>query len=242
VREQLERLKTARLKTAEARACTDEVIAVARDTRNRRGRDGKRNTPNNDEAASAVDATKDGLDTAVAASPRTTRPPTASPGDSGNAFSGSKRSRVSIRHTRALTSATTAAGVRNDEVDDEHQNDADDETADGYEVEAFSVNVKSIPSLRALLLKLGNEFANDFSKGCDAVHTKNTLERQQLTTARQRAKIHELEAERNCGICLSAPKSVALGCGHMLCGSCSDAVETCPMDRKRIVARIPLFF
>ena len=56
----------------------------------------------------------------------------------------------------------------------------------------------------------------------------------------------EVDKARNiateCGICLSAPKDTCLHpCGHMVCRSCSDLIQLCPICRQTIAERKRVF-
>eukprot|EP00798_Chlamydomonas_sp_ICE-L_P022789 gene22789-biopygen31438 len=50
------------------------------------------------------------------------------------------------------------------------------------------------------------------------------------------------DAATECGICLSAPKDTCLHpCGHMVCRSCSDLIQLCPICRQTIAERRRVF-
>ncbi|KAI3761907.1 hypothetical protein L1987_52330 [Smallanthus sonchifolius] len=44
-----------------------------------------------------------------------------------------------------------------------------------------------------------------------------------------------------CPICLTDPKDMAFGCGHQTCCECGQTLESCPICRKSIEARIKLY-
>ncbi|XP_010547672.1 PREDICTED: E3 ubiquitin-protein ligase RGLG1-like [Tarenaya hassleriana] len=48
-------------------------------------------------------------------------------------------------------------------------------------------------------------------------------------------------SEPVCPICLTSPKDMAFGCGHMTCKECGVAVKTCPMCRQPITTRLRLY-
>ncbi|XP_044469857.1 E3 ubiquitin-protein ligase RGLG3-like [Mangifera indica] len=48
-------------------------------------------------------------------------------------------------------------------------------------------------------------------------------------------------AEVVCPICLTNPKDMAFGCGHMTCKDCSATLSTCPMCRQPITTRLRLY-
>ncbi|KAG2667047.1 hypothetical protein I3760_15G093900 [Carya illinoinensis] len=47
--------------------------------------------------------------------------------------------------------------------------------------------------------------------------------------------------QSECPICLTKPKDLAFGCGHMTCRDCGPKVSNCPICRQPIRSRIPLF-
>ncbi|XP_010521164.1 PREDICTED: E3 ubiquitin-protein ligase RGLG1 isoform X2 [Tarenaya hassleriana] len=49
------------------------------------------------------------------------------------------------------------------------------------------------------------------------------------------------ETEPVCPICLTNPKDMAFGCGHLTCKECGVAVKICPMCRQPITTRLRLF-
>ncbi|XP_050205373.1 E3 ubiquitin-protein ligase RGLG3 [Mercurialis annua] len=44
-----------------------------------------------------------------------------------------------------------------------------------------------------------------------------------------------------CPICLTNPKDMAFGCGHLTCKDCGATISTCPLCRKPITTRLRLF-
>ncbi|MQL82064.1 hypothetical protein Taro_014544 [Colocasia esculenta] len=48
-------------------------------------------------------------------------------------------------------------------------------------------------------------------------------------------------AEQACPICLTNPKDMAFGCGHLTCKDCGATLSTCPMCRAPITTRLRLY-
>ncbi|KAI6699887.1 hypothetical protein NL676_014211 [Syzygium grande] len=48
-------------------------------------------------------------------------------------------------------------------------------------------------------------------------------------------------AEPVCPICLTNPKNMAFGCGHLTCKDCGASISTCPLCRQPITTRLRLF-
>ncbi|XP_057550363.1 E3 ubiquitin-protein ligase RGLG3 isoform X1 [Amaranthus tricolor] len=47
--------------------------------------------------------------------------------------------------------------------------------------------------------------------------------------------------EQACPICLTNPRNMAFGCGHLTCKDCGETLGTCPMCRKVIATRVRLY-
>lgn len=47
--------------------------------------------------------------------------------------------------------------------------------------------------------------------------------------------------EQACPICLTNPKNMAFGCGHLTCKDCGATLSTCPLCRKPITTRVRLY-
>ncbi|XP_071109275.1 E3 ubiquitin-protein ligase MIB2-like isoform X1 [Haliotis cracherodii] len=54
-------------------------------------------------------------------------------------------------------------------------------------------------------------------------------------------KLQEMEESLMCPVCMERKKDTVFLCGHALCGKCSDALKLCPMCRKPISRKIPLY-
>ena len=80
------------------------------------------------------------------------------------------------------------------------------------------------------------------------------LERMEQTMTALQASLHERlttvrrtiqdkrDAERQCVICMDARAHIAFDCGHCCtCANCSGQVTDCPVCRRRVSTRIPLF-
>ncbi|WOL01523.1 E3 ubiquitin-protein ligase [Canna indica] len=52
---------------------------------------------------------------------------------------------------------------------------------------------------------------------------------------------NNVSTEQACPICLTNPKDMAFGCGHMTCKECGASISTCPMCRSPITTRLRLF-
>ncbi|KAL2521275.1 Copine (Calcium-dependent phospholipid-binding protein) family [Forsythia ovata] len=50
-----------------------------------------------------------------------------------------------------------------------------------------------------------------------------------------------LSAEQVCPICLTNPKDMAFGCGHLTCKDCGVSISSCPLCRKPITTRLKLY-
>ncbi|VFQ63548.1 unnamed protein product [Cuscuta campestris] len=48
-------------------------------------------------------------------------------------------------------------------------------------------------------------------------------------------------AEQVCPICLTNPKDMAFGCGHLTCRECGASISLCPLCREPIKTRIRLY-
>ncbi|XP_010060865.2 E3 ubiquitin-protein ligase RGLG4 [Eucalyptus grandis] len=44
-----------------------------------------------------------------------------------------------------------------------------------------------------------------------------------------------------CPVCLTNPKNMAFGCGHMACGECEERLSSCPICRQPITSRLRLY-
>ncbi|XP_044480596.1 E3 ubiquitin-protein ligase RGLG4-like isoform X1 [Mangifera indica] len=64
------------------------------------------------------------------------------------------------------------------------------------------------------------------------------LEHEVSTTASSPAIDDRTQA---CPICLTSPKDLAFGCGHMTCRDCGSRVTNCPICRQRITNRLRLY-
>ncbi|XP_072174847.1 E3 ubiquitin-protein ligase MIB2-like [Diadema setosum] len=58
---------------------------------------------------------------------------------------------------------------------------------------------------------------------------------------RLRERFQDLEEEMLCPICMENKRDMALLCGHTLCKKCCRALKQCPICRKPITKKIPLF-
>ncbi|KAK9673167.1 hypothetical protein RND81_12G150600 [Saponaria officinalis] len=47
--------------------------------------------------------------------------------------------------------------------------------------------------------------------------------------------------EQTCPICLTNPKNMAFGCGHLTCTECGPTLSTCPLCRRPITTRVRLY-
>lgn len=52
---------------------------------------------------------------------------------------------------------------------------------------------------------------------------------------------HQTPMEQVCPICLTNPKDMAFGCGHLVCKDCAMSISTCHMCRKPVTTRIRLY-
>ncbi|XP_058097399.1 E3 ubiquitin-protein ligase RGLG3 isoform X2 [Magnolia sinica] len=52
---------------------------------------------------------------------------------------------------------------------------------------------------------------------------------------------HNTSTEQVCPICLTNPKDMAFGCGHLTCKDCAASLSTCPICRKPITTRLRLY-
>eukprot|EP00798_Chlamydomonas_sp_ICE-L_P030655 gene30655-biopygen16495 len=58
----------------------------------------------------------------------------------------------------------------------------------------------------------------------------------------QRERHQALDAAAECGVCLSAPKDICLDpCGHLICRSCSNRIQVCPICRQHVAERRRVF-
>ncbi|KAK4393748.1 E3 ubiquitin-protein ligase RGLG3 [Sesamum angolense] len=48
-------------------------------------------------------------------------------------------------------------------------------------------------------------------------------------------------AEQACPICLTNPKDMAFGCGHLTCKDCGVSISSCPLCRQPITTRLRLY-
>ncbi|XP_042375988.1 E3 ubiquitin-protein ligase RGLG3-like [Zingiber officinale] len=68
---------------------------------------------------------------------------------------------------------------------------------------------------------------------CDSIAMSSS--RQALPTG------DTVSVEQVCPICLTNPRDMAFGCGHMTCKECGATLSTCPMCRAPIATRLRLF-
>ncbi|XP_070207241.1 E3 ubiquitin-protein ligase MIB2-like isoform X2 [Littorina saxatilis] len=54
-------------------------------------------------------------------------------------------------------------------------------------------------------------------------------------------RLQEMEDSLQCAVCMERKKDTVFMCGHAVCGKCSEALSICPMCRKAITKRIPLY-
>lgn len=54
-------------------------------------------------------------------------------------------------------------------------------------------------------------------------------------------RLQEMEDSLLCAVCMERKKDTVFMCGHAVCSKCSDALQMCPMCRKSITRRIPLY-
>ena len=54
-------------------------------------------------------------------------------------------------------------------------------------------------------------------------------------------RLQEMEDSLLCAVCMERKKDTVFMCGHAVCSKCSDALQMCPMCRKAITRRIPLY-
>ncbi|XP_043696348.1 E3 ubiquitin-protein ligase RGLG3 [Telopea speciosissima] len=52
---------------------------------------------------------------------------------------------------------------------------------------------------------------------------------------------HATSTEQVCPICLTNPKDMAFGCGHLTCKDCGVSISLCPMCREPITTRLKLY-
>ncbi|XP_074311617.1 E3 ubiquitin-protein ligase RGLG3 [Silene latifolia] len=51
----------------------------------------------------------------------------------------------------------------------------------------------------------------------------------------------DVPVEQTCPICLTNPKNMAFGCGHLTCTECGPTLSTCPLCRSPITTRVRLY-
>ena len=54
-------------------------------------------------------------------------------------------------------------------------------------------------------------------------------------------RLQEMEDSLLCAVCMERKKDTVFMCGHAVCSKCSEALQVCPMCRKTITRRIPLY-
>lgn len=83
----------------------------------------------------------------------------------------------------------------------------------------------------------------------EALEMLSETELQQLSSDMEQALLRvrlqlaqaKVPKDAMCPICWENSKDIAFGCGHRVCGSCSDKVSLCPICRKDVNMRIKLF-
>ena len=70
-------------------------------------------------------------------------------------------------------------------------------------------------------------------------HDKAEMPYQHETNLRETG--HSAPMEQECPICLTNPKDMAFGCGHLTCKGCGAALSICPICRAPITTRVRLF-
>lgn len=63
-----------------------------------------------------------------------------------------------------------------------------------------------------------------------------------LSISALHTELEKLRLERQCAVCLDAPKGVAFGCGHMTCAGCAPLLSKCHICRTTVTSRMTLFF
>eukprot|EP00268_Persea_americana_P006160 TRINITY_DN12192_c0_g1_i1.p1 TRINITY_DN12192_c0_g1~~TRINITY_DN12192_c0_g1_i1.p1 ORF type:complete len:413 (+),score=65.65 TRINITY_DN12192_c0_g1_i1:179-1417(+) len=55
------------------------------------------------------------------------------------------------------------------------------------------------------------------------------------------SKVPDIPTEQVCPICLTNPKNMAFGCGHLTCKDCGATISSCPLCRAPIMTRLRLY-
>ncbi|KAI4364334.1 hypothetical protein MLD38_020442 [Melastoma candidum] len=71
--------------------------------------------------------------------------------------------------------------------------------------------------------------------------TDNDIRADSLTPLTGGGNQSPIPAELLCPICLTNPRDMAFGCGHLTCKECGPTLSSCPLCRKPITTRIRLF-
>ncbi|KAL8597671.1 hypothetical protein ACOMHN_012638 [Nucella lapillus] len=62
-----------------------------------------------------------------------------------------------------------------------------------------------------------------------------------VNTMELKRRLQEMEDSLLCAVCMERQKDLVFKCGHAVCKTCSESLQFCPMCRKVITLRIPLY-
>nr|CAN77261.1 hypothetical protein VITISV_024760 [Vitis vinifera] len=72
-------------------------------------------------------------------------------------------------------------------------------------------------------------------------HDREALQHMMATTLSVEAVEQTAPVDQVCPICLTNPKNMAFGCGHLTCKECGESISLCPLCREPINTRLKLY-
>ncbi|XP_076451945.1 E3 ubiquitin-protein ligase MIB2-like isoform X2 [Babylonia areolata] len=75
----------------------------------------------------------------------------------------------------------------------------------------------------------------------EVITAKKRRDGSQVDTIDLKRRLQEMEDSLLCPVCMERKKDLVFRCGHAVCKTCSDSLQLCPICRKAITLRIPLY-
>ncbi|XP_042475925.1 E3 ubiquitin-protein ligase RGLG3-like [Macadamia integrifolia] len=99
---------------------------------------------------------------------------------------------------------------------------------------------KAMQKLRIVENSRGAPRSNPLPPPREVIEHDNSVRTYPHMTSFQSVE-HETSTEQVCPICLTNPKDMAFGCGHLTCKDCGPSLSLCPMCREPITTRVRLY-
>ncbi|RVW86913.1 E3 ubiquitin-protein ligase RGLG3 [Vitis vinifera] len=105
---------------------------------------------------------------------------------------------------------------------------------------AFALSaLMEIPFQYRATLRLSQSSASTSKEVLD--HDREALQHMMATTLSVEAVEQTAPVDQVCPICLTNPKNMAFGCGHLTCKECGESISLCPLCREPINTRLKLY-